>query len=292
MPAPHSRPQTTVKRSLSWHGIGVHTGRTIALHLHPMEAHHGIQFVRTDIIGASPIRAHWSNVQDATRNNTTLGVQGTTISTVEHLLSALTALGVDNCLIEVDGPELPILDGSALPYAESIRDHGLQTLSAEKIVHNLERPVWWSEGQIQLVALPSDHYQVSYTLHYPQHALLQAQFHHYVVDSATFKSEIAPCRTFALAEELEVLRRRGLIRGGSLENAVVIQGDTILNPEGLRLPQEMVRHKILDMIGDLTLVGESFNAHIIAIRSGHASNVALARRLSEALEAATITGAS
>ena len=277
-----TRPQNTTHEACSWSGVGVHTGLSITVRLSPAPTGHGIQFVRTDRPQTS-IPAHWSSVTNASLNNTTLGRDDVTISTVEHLLSALSALKIDNCLIEVDGPEMPILDGSSLPYLQELQRIGIREQEATRPVFGIHEPIVWSDGKSHLVALPSDHAQFTYTLHYPGHPLLHAQVHHFSLAQHSYEEEIAPCRTFALAEEIEYLKSKGLIRGGSLSSAVVIHGTEILNPEGLRKPFEMARHKILDLIGDLALIGEPIIAHVISFRSGHASNVALARRIGESL---------
>lgn len=210
---------------------------------------------------------------------TTLAHQGASVQTVEHLLSALRAFEMDNVLIEIDGPEIPICDGSSLAFIDLIRSGGIDF--QQEVIEPVEisKPVFWSQGDIHLVALPSKTYRISYTLHYPHSPLIGSQFFSIVLSEESFEKEIAPSRTFSLYEEIAPMIERGLIKGGGLESALVVQGDKILNPEGARFPNEMVRHKILDLIGDLSLVGFPFVAHIIAIRSGHASNRAFAKEI-------------
>ena len=198
---------------------------------------------------------------------------------VEHILSALKAFDLDNVIIEIDGPEIPSCDGSALPFVEMIQKVGVLSQTATKRVHHLEAPVFWSKGDVHLVALPAEEFRISYTLNYPNSELLRSQFYTIHVNEETYKQEIAPARTFSLYEEVVPLIEKGNIKGGRLDNAVIIKGDSILNPEGVRYRDEMVRHKILDLIGDLSLVDKTFHAHVIAIRSGHFSNTSFAKEL-------------
>jgi UDP-3-O-[3-hydroxymyristoyl] N-acetylglucosamine deacetylase len=275
--------QCTVKNVIRLSGVGLHTGHDIKLSIEPAAVDHGIVFLREDIPGAEAIPAHWSAVSRADALNTTLGKPHCSISTVEHLLSALHAIGIDNALVRTTGPEVPILDGSAMPFCHALLETGKDAQDAPRKIGRLEHPVYLSQGDITLVALPAEELRLSYTLHYPNQPLLHAQFHTQLIEESSYLAQCATCRTFTLASEVEFLRARGLIRGGSLDNAVVVDGDRILNPEGLRHPQEMARHKVLDLLGDLSLVGGYFQCHVIAIRSGHATNVAFARELASAL---------
>lgn len=238
----------------------------------------GIAFKRTDLPGQPVIPATIEYVCSNARN-TTLGVGDVRIHTVEHVLAATRAYNIDNLLIEINGIEPPVGNGSSDIFVTMIEEAGIIEQNGKLPIVKLSHPVYWSEGEIHLVALPSDSYRISYTLNYPDTRLIKSQYHSVALDSETFKREIAPCRTFSLYEEVSALMDRGLIKGASLDNAVVIKDDTILSKGGLFFPDEMVRHKILDVIGDLSLVGIDFLAHIISIRSGHASNVAFARKL-------------
>lgn len=212
--------------------------------------------------------------------NTTLGLKGVEIHTVEHVLAAVKAFNIDNLSIEIDGIEPPVGNGSSDVFVEMIEEAGIHEQNGNVPIVKISTPVFWTEGEIHLVALPSDHYRISYTLNYPDTRLIKTQYFSYQLSSESFKKEIAMCRTFSLYEEVSALMDRGLIKGASLDNAVVVKDDTILSKGGLFFPDEMVRHKILDIIGDLSLVGVDFLAHIIAIRSGHASNVAFAKKIS------------
>lgn len=273
------RRQSTLARAVTVKGIGVFTGVEVNLTLLPALSSSGIVFIRTDLADRPEILASIDNVVKTPRC-TVLGANGCFIQTVEHLLAALSACQIDNVIIEMDGPEVPILDGSALPFVEMIEEAGVVYQEEEVEIHYLEEPLYVSHDEVVLIALPSLDFRVTYTLSYPGHPLLEMQTHSFTLSREAFKKEIAPSRTFSLFEEITPLIERGIIKGGSLENGVVIKGEEILNPEGLRFKNEMVRHKILDLIGDLSLTRVPFYAHIIAIRSGHATNSELAKELS------------
>lgn len=238
----------------------------------------GIVFKRVDLPSQPIIPATVEYVQDTARS-TTIGVKDVRIHTVEHVLSAVKAAGIDNLCIEISNIEPPVGNGSSDVFVEMIENAGVVEQEQPVSVVKLQQPLYWSEGDIHLVALPSDGYRISYTLSYPGSPYLSGQFFSLYLTPENFKKEIAPCRTFSLYEEISVLIDRGLIKGGSLDNAVVIKNDVIFSKGGLFFPNEMARHKILDLIGDLSLVGLDFHAHIIAIRSGHPSNFAFAKML-------------
>jgi UDP-3-O-[3-hydroxymyristoyl] N-acetylglucosamine deacetylase len=273
-----TRNQRTIKREVSIQGFGLFTGVPATLKLSPAKSGQGIQFQRTDLPGKPLFPAKLSSIQGTPRC-TLIGNADASVQTVEHLLSALRAYEIDNLTIEITGPEVPILDGSSLAFAELIQKAEIVEQSdADLPIFKLSQPLFWSKGDIHIVAIPCDEYRISYTLSYPKSNFLRSQFFSTSVSQEIFKTQIAPCRTFSLYEEIAPLIQNGLIKG-SLENGVIIKDDSVLNPEGLRFPDEMARHKILDMIGDLSLVGFPFVAHVIAIRSGHAANIAFAREL-------------
>lgn len=272
------RKQQTLKKPASYSGIGLHTGEQVSMKFVPAKEGTGIVFKRTDLPGQTIIPATIEYVTDNARN-TTLGVGQIKIHTVEHVLAAIRAYNIDNLCIEIDGIEPPVGNGSSDVFVAMIEDAGVIEQEANVPIVKLQRPVYWSEGDIHVVALPCDHYKISYTLNYPETRLIKSQYFSCDITEETFKREISQCRTFSLYEEVSMLLDRGLIKGASLDNAVVIKDDTILSKDGLFFPDEMVRHKVLDMVGDLSLVGFDFQAHIISIRSGHASNVAFARKL-------------
>ena len=270
-------PVYTIGKEVSRTGVGLFTGVEAKITLSPLPEKTGIFFQRTDLPGSPKFKLNLSLVQGTPRC-TIIGFEGASVQTVEHLMAALYAYGVGNLLITLSGPEVPIFDGSSLPFVSMIEEAGV-VLQEERDVYVLDRPVSFSAGEIHIVAIPSDECRISYTLQYPSSKCIGTQFFSVLLQKEAFVKEIAPCRTFSVYEEIAPLIEKGLIKGGSLENAVVIKDNQVMNPEGLRLPDEMVRHKILDMIGDLCLMGISFSAHILAIRSGHSANNAFANEL-------------
>jgi UDP-3-O-[3-hydroxymyristoyl] N-acetylglucosamine deacetylase len=275
---PAAKKRRTLKRSVSAAGIGVFSGQEVKLSLCPNEKGTGIFFKRTDLPHQPELAARLEFVQ-ATPRCTLIGDGNVSIQTVEHLLSALSAYGIDSAVIEISGPEVPIFDGSALEFVEMIEKAGVCDLEEEIRTVKISAPLFWSKGDIHLIAIPSDELRFSYTLHYPHSSAIGTQYYSFPLSPEGFKKEIAPSRTFSVYEEIAPMIEKGLVKGGSLTNAVIIKENKILNPEGLRFQEEMVRHKILDLIGDLSLVPVAFLAHIIAIRAGHASNNAFAREL-------------
>ncbi len=278
-----SRRQNTLKKSVSYSGTSVHTGKWVSLTLSPAPPGTGIVFHRSDCPESPEIPAQIDSVVD-TQRSTTIGRQGFFVSTVEHLCSALRGSDVDNARVEVSDQELPIGDGSARIYQDMIETAGIEPQGADAVVFALKDPVTFFDGESYLAALPSEEFRVSYTLHYPNVALMHHQFVSFSIDAATYKSEIAPCRTFSLYEELKPLLDKGLIKGGSLENSVVIKDGFVMNDSGLRFSNEMARHKVLDLIGDLSLMGCCLKAHIIGYRTGHKANVQFGKELLKTLK--------
>ncbi len=272
------RKQRTIKCPVSFSGIGIHKGKQVSLRFVPAPEGTGIVFRRTDLASKPVIPATVEYVRDTSRS-TTLGIGDVYLHTVEHVLAAVRAYDIDNLLIEVSDDEPPVGNGSSDVFVNMIEESGIVEQQQTLPIVKLKTPIYWSQDEIHLVALPYDGFKVSYTLQYPDFTVLRSQYHSVVVNSENFKREIAPCRTFSLYEEVAFLMDRGLIKGGSLSNAVIIKDDVVFSKEGLYFPDEMVRHKILDVIGDLTLVGFYFWAHIIAIRSGHASNFEFSKKL-------------
>ncbi|MFQ5513380.1 MAG: UDP-3-O-acyl-N-acetylglucosamine deacetylase [Myxococcota bacterium] len=259
-------------------GIGLHSGRPAEIVLSPAAPGTGILFVRTD--GGReirfPARAEW--VVD-TRLATSLGTPGLRLSTVEHLIAALRGMGVDNCTIEVFGPELPIMDGSAAPFVYLIRQAGLRPQKRMRRRLVIRRPVEVREGKRWVRAIPSRSFKLSLTIDYPHPAIGREFLHVGPLQPSVFEHEIAPARTFGFLAEVQAMQSRGLALGGSLQNAIVLDDERVLNPNGLRFPDEFVRHKMLDMIGDLALLGLPLQGHVKAMRSGHALNQALVAEL-------------
>jgi UDP-3-O-[3-hydroxymyristoyl] N-acetylglucosamine deacetylase len=273
-----SKKQKTLGRSVHSSGIGVFTGKDVSIRLCPAPLDAGIVFQRIDLPNHPEFPAKLEFVQGTPRCTLIGDAAGASVQTVEHLLASLNACGIDNVFIEISGPEVPIFDGSSLSFIAMIEEAGVVEQEGVREVVRISKPVYWSQGDIHLVALPSDEYRISYTLHYPNSSAIGTQFFSTLVDQNLFIDEIAPCRTFSVYEEIAPMIEKGLVKG-SLENAVIIKENVVLNPGGLRFSNEMVRHKVLDLIGDLSLIPVLFTAHIIAIRSGHASNNAFAKEL-------------
>lgn len=265
--------QTTLADAFEVHGVGLHTGRECHVAVRPAPASIGLRFVRDGRV----VPAVASSVAD-TRRCTCLTADGTTITTVEHLLSALAGCGVDNADVELDGPELPALDGSSATWAAAIRRAGVNSLDAPAAVVRPRAPMAVHLGASWLVALPADEYRVTVATDF-RHPMLGAQVESTAISAATYVTEIAPARTFGFIEEVEALLRSGLALGGSLDNALIVYPDRF--SDELRVPNECARHKMLDLIGDLALAGCRLQAHIIAVRPGHSANVALAAALAD-----------
>lgn len=272
--------QKTLRREIVVSSIGIFTGENVSVKICPASVGSGIFFKRMDLEGMPEIPARLQFVQETPRC-TRIASGTASVMMVEHLLSALYACGVDNARVEVSGPEIPGVDGSSKLFVDLIEQCGLEIQDQPRLYISVQQPLFWSSGDIHLVALPSSEFRLSYTMHYPKSPLIKSQYYSFCVNPDRYREEIASCRTFSLYEEILPYIEKGLVKGGGLENALVIHGDKILNPDGARYPDEMVRHKILDLIGDLSLIGARLCAHVIAICSGHSSNVAFAKVLSE-----------
>jgi len=260
-------------------GVGVHTGDRVRLAVRPAPVGTGIVFVRTDITDRdNRIPVSGEAVVDARLNTMIENAAGVRLSTIEHLMAAFSALGVSNAVIEVDGPELPILDGSALQFVQLLDRAGFRQQEAPVRYIEILKPIRVSEGDKSAVLLPCDRYEMRFEIDFPT-PVIGNQVVDFVVDEETFRSEIMAARTFGFAHEVEALRKVGLARGGSLENAVVIDGDQILNPGGLRMEREFVRHKALDAIGDLYVLGAPLLGRYEGVKAGHAINNLLVREL-------------
>lgn len=262
--------QQTIAQFQTISGIGLHSGRTIRMVLRPAEAGTGIVFHRREGDRTVDIEALSCNVVD-TRLATVLGKGGLSVSTVEHLLAALRVLGIDNLHVDIDGPEVPVLDGSAAPFVEQLLAAGVRPLNRSRKYLSIRKEITINDGDKRITLVPSRFFRVSCGIAFA-HPCIAAQHHTFTVTPEAFRKEIAPARTFGFLHEVEYLKANGLARGGSLENAVVIGDDRIINPEGLRFHDEFVRHKILDAIGDFSLVGYPILGHIKAEKPGHDIN--------------------
>jgi len=256
-------------------GMGLHSGQKVTLWLKPAPADFGIRFHRTDL-GGVEIPATVSFLGARQQLQTGLVVDSASVDTVEHLLSALRGLGIDNASIELNHPEVPIMDGSAAPWVYLIQDAGIKELATPRRTIEILRPVQVQHGDKRIAVYPADQFKVSYTISF-DHPMLRHQQKTIDLDEQVFINEIAPARTFGFLKEVEMLRQRGLALGGSLENAVVLGETGVLNP--LRFADEFVRHKILDVIGDLALIGHPIQGHLVVHRGGHALHTAFAAEL-------------
>lgn len=273
--------QRSILREASISGKALHTGEKVTLTLKPAPANTGIVFRRTDLLGKPEIKPDVEFVTDVVRS-TTITQGHTKIHTVEHVLSALHGCGVDNVIIEMDASEPPILDGSARDYASLILQAETVEQDADREYLTLNQPVSVSRGNSSLIALPFEGLRVTCTSAddrgvHTQHVSLD-------IDPEVYVAQVAPARTFTIYEDIEELLKLGKIQGGSLDSAVVIKGDAIVSKEPLRFKDEFARHKTLDVIGDLMLLGKPLKAHIVAVRTGHALNVELCRAIRESLK--------
>jgi UDP-3-O-[3-hydroxymyristoyl] N-acetylglucosamine deacetylase len=260
-------------------GVGLHTGAHVRLSIRPAPAGHGVVFVRTDIKDKDNRVQVSGEAVIGTRLGTVIAnAAGASISTIEHLMAALAALGVDNALIELDGPEVPIMDGSAQPFVELLDRAGFRRQEQPQRYIEVLEPVIVHEGDKSAALLPCERFEMFFEIEFPT-AVIGRQSVDLEITEETFRTELADCRTFGFAEEVEALRAVGLARGGSLENAVVIEGDVLLNPEGLRRPDEFVRHKALDAVGDLYVLGAPLLARFEGRKAGHSLNIAVVRAL-------------
>ncbi|WP_213319124.1 UDP-3-O-acyl-N-acetylglucosamine deacetylase [Chlamydiifrater volucris] len=279
------RAQKTLKKGVRFSGVGVHSGKVAEIFLLPAEENTGVVFQRCNPESGEyvDIPARLDCVSNTGRS-TSLQREGVSVVTIEHLLAALRACEIDNVFIRSSEEEIPIGDGSSESFVRIIQQAGVCSQGSSVFPRKLSRPVFYQSGDIFLAAFPSDEFKISYTLHYPHCRMIGTQYRSLVITEEVFKKEIAPCRTFALYNELCFLMEKGLIRGGSLENAVIFKDDGIICKGKLRFTDEPVRHKMLDLIGDLSLVGQPFLAHVVAVGSGHSSNIALAKELVSVLQ--------
>lgn len=298
--------QHTIKKSVTLSGVGLHTGVQTTMTFLPAKANHGIKFQRIDLPGRPIIDADCDNVVDVSRG-TTIEQSGAKISTIEHTLAALVGLELDNVLIEVDGPEAPIMDGSSLPFVQVLKEAGAEEQNALRDYYEVQDSLFYRDASrnVEIAALPLDDYRVTVMIDYNSPVL--GSQHASITNIRQFEKEIASCRTFCFLHELEMLYKNNLIRGGDLNNAIVIvdrvveehelahiakmlnkpkvevKKEGILNNIELRYNNEPARHKLLDIIGDLALAGRPLKAQILAARPGHAANVAFAKKLKKAM---------
>jgi len=269
--------QRTLKKEISCQSIGLHSGRKIRMNIRPADIDEGIIFIRTDLGGDNRIKADFENVRNTTLA-TTIGLNGTTVSTIEHLLSAFCGMGIDNAVVEVNAPEIPIMDGSALPFVNMLKDVGTKTQGKCKKLLVIKRDVSVSDGEGMAMFLPAREFKITYDIDF-KHPLIGRQLYEMIFSDITYERDICTARTFGFLKDVEYLQAKGLALGGSLKNAVVLDERRVINKEGLRSEDEFVKHKILDAIGDLSLLGMPIIGHFVASKSGHKLNNLLLREL-------------
>jgi UDP-3-O-[3-hydroxymyristoyl] N-acetylglucosamine deacetylase len=275
----HGSFQHTLRTPALFAGVGVHTGAYTRVTVRPAPVDSGIVFVRTDVEGRDNRVTATAEAVCKTQLGTVIGNNaGVTVSTIEHLMAAMAMLGIDNAVVELDGPEMPIMDGSSLPFVQILDRAGKRAQETPRRFIEIIETVEVTDGDKRAALKPSVRFEVAFEIRFPT-AAIGRQSIDMVMDEPTFRRELADCRTFGFLHEVEALRGMGLARGGSLENVVVIDGDRILNPEGLRRPDEFVRHKALDAIGDLYVLGAPILGRFEGELAGHGLNNLLVRAL-------------
>ncbi|HOZ46390.1 MAG TPA: bifunctional UDP-3-O-[3-hydroxymyristoyl] N-acetylglucosamine deacetylase/3-hydroxyacyl-ACP dehydratase [Candidatus Hydrogenedentes bacterium] len=271
--------QKTIANEVSFSGIGLHTGSLTSIVFKPAPPDSGITFHRVDLPDRPAIQADIDHVVDVSRG-TTIGINGAKIHTVEHLLAAAVGLGIDNLAIELDANEIPNGDGSAFPFMNTLKKAGLVEQDAPRKYIVIDKPVFYRQDDATVSVLPADDLRITMTIAY-DHVAIGTQYASFTITPETFEKEIAPARTFCFLREVKMLQEQGLIKGGSLDSAVVIGDESILNDE-LRFPDEFVRHKMLDLLGDLYLLGRRVRGHVIGVKCGHGKNVMFSKQIKKA----------
>jgi len=282
--------QRTLAKSITVTGLGLHSGKKVTMTLNPAAADFGVQFRRTDIKGAEILKATAETV-GATENNTTLGQGKNSVHTVEHLLSVLYGLGINNVFIEINGPEVPIMDGSGASFVFILKETGITSLNKTKKFLVVLETVRVEVGDKWAEISPSTKLIIDSTIVFA-HPVIKTQRKEFEFSCESFIKEISRARTFGLLRDVDMLKRKGLIRGGSLDNAIVLDEFKVMNPEGIRFPDEFIRHKILDTIGDLSLIGHEIAGKITTFKSGHNLHNLLCRKLLQTPSAYEIVAAS
>lgn len=282
--------QRTLAKSVTVTGIGIHSGRKVKMTLNPAPADHGVQFKRTDLADAPTLKATATTV-GATENNTTLGEGQNSVHTVEHLLSVLYGLGINNVFVEIDGPEVPIMDGSGASFVFLLKETGLTSLNKSKKFLVVLEPVEVKVDDKWARIEPCNRLIIDSTIVFA-HSIIKEQQKIFEFSCENYINEIARARTFGLLRDVDALKRKGLIKGGSLDNAIVLDEFKVMNPEGLRFRDEFVRHKILDTVGDLSLLGYEIAGKITTYKSGHNLHNLLCRKLLETPSAFQVVSAS
>lgn len=262
--------QRTVAKPVKCSGVGVHSGKKVNLTIKPAPPNHGIKFIRTDLLDCPMISAHFNMVVD-TSLATVIGVEGFIVSTIEHLMASFAGLSVDNALVEIDSYEMPIMDGSAGPFTSLIKKSGIKELDTPRYFFIIKEPIELKKDGKMVGIYPCSTYKITCTIEY-DHPLIKTQSYSVDVSEHVWESEISRARTFGFLHEYEYLKKYGLARGVTLENVIAIDDKDVINESGLRYQDEFVRHKILDCIGDFSLLGMPILGHVVAEKSGHAFN--------------------
>jgi len=271
--------QRTVKTAVSCTGIGLHSGKLVRLGIKPAPFDHGIVFERVDLAGRPRIKVS-SGLIHSSDHATTIGTNGVRVSTVEHLMAAFYGLGIDNALVEINADETPIMDGSAAPFVFLLKNAGVRIQPRSKKFYIVKKSFKVADGDRWIKVEPSKKLRVSFSIDFA-HPLIEKQNYSFKFSVANFEREVSRARTFGFLHEVEMLKKRGLALGGNLNNAIVVGRFRVLNEEGLRFPDEFVRHKILDNMGDLALLGAPLIAHLHAHKSGHALNHRVVKHIVE-----------
>ena len=272
--------QRTLKDEVGCTGIGLHSGEKVKINIRPAPSDTGIRFVRTDLGGHPMVEARFDNVFDTTLA-TTIGTNGCRVSTIEHLMAAFFGLGVDNAVVELDGPEVPIMDGSAAPFVFLIKSAGIREQKDPKRFIVIKKPFSVDDGDRSVAIYPCKEIKITYMIDF-EHPLLRNQEYELAFSGRDFVREISSARTFGFLKDVETLKENGFAKGGSLDNAIVVDDFRIINEDGLRFKDEFVRHKILDFIGDLSIIGSAIIGHFVVKKSGHFLNQHMLRKLMEA----------
>lgn len=262
--------QRTLQKPVSCSGLGVHSGEEVMLTVKPAPVNHGIKFVRVDLPDTPSVSAHFNKVVD-TSLATVIGEDGFIISTIEHLMASFAGLSIDNAIVELNGHEIPIMDGSAAPFTSMMKEAGIEEQEGPRCFFQVNEPIGIEENGKSVTVYPYPGFKISYTIDF-DHPIVGKQTYSMEVEENSFEHEVSGARTFGFLHEIEYLKRYGFAKGGSLDNAVVLDREDVVNEDGLRFEDEFVRHKILDSIGDFSLIGMPILGHVVIEKSGHAFN--------------------
>ena len=270
--------QQTISKPVSINGIGLHSGINVSMKLLPAESNYGIKFIRKDVAKHNIVDAIWSNVSNTKLSTTISNHSGVSVSTIEHLMSALSGLHIDNIKIEIDGPEVPIMDGSSIKFVNLINSCSIKSLNKKRKIIKVKKNIKIEKDDSSVELKPNNQFSIDFEIDFPSKLVSQQSCQLQLVNG-NYKTDIASARTFGFEKDVDMLRSNGLALGGSLDNAVVVGESKILNSEGLRYKDEFVRHKILDSIGDLYLAGAPIQGYFFGNKSGHHLNNLLLRSL-------------